>query len=80
MTEYLKTFLKFDNIICILFSNTHADPMLYGKWSKRRREATQEKDKLKTWNNLRPNMSCLKDLYDVVRPKFRICEFSKAKN
>ncbi len=54
--------------------------MLYGKWSKRCRKATHEKDILKSWNNFSANTSSLKDIYDAVRPNFPIYEFSKAKN
>ncbi len=70
LTECLKTFWKFFYIIWPLCSNTHADPMLYGKWSKWCRGATHEKDVLITCNNCSPNLSCLKDLNGAVRPNF----------
>ncbi len=54
--------------------------MLYGKWSKRCREATHEKDVLQTWNTFSPQLSSLKDLYGTVRSNFPKCEFSNAKN
>ncbi len=60
LTECLKTYWKFYDIIWPLWSNTHADPRLYGKWSKKCQGATQEKCVLKTWNTLSSNLSCLK--------------------
>ncbi len=53
---------NFYDIIWPLCSNTHADPMLYEKWSKRCRGATHEKYVLKTWNNFSLNPSSWKDL------------------
>ncbi len=44
----LKTFWKSCDIIWTLCSNTHADRMLYGKWFKRYRGTTHEKDVQKT--------------------------------
>ncbi len=54
--------------------------MLYRKWSKRCREATHEKDVLKTRHNLSADMSSLKDLFGAIGPNFPKYEFSKAKN
>ncbi len=62
MTEGLKTFWKFYDVIWPLCSNTHADPKLKEKWSKRCREATHEKDVLKICNNYSPNLSSLKEI------------------
>ncbi len=50
------------------------------KVSERCREASHEKDVLKTWNNLSRNMSDFKDLYGATRPNFTEYEFSIAKD
>ncbi len=44
------------------------------------REASHEKDVLKTWNIFCQNMPSEKDLDDAVRLNFPQCEFLNAKN
>ncbi len=75
LTECLKAFWKFYNIIWPHCSNTHVDPMLYGKLSERCEGATHGKDVFKTCNNFISNLSSLKDLYGAVQPKFTKCWF-----
>ncbi len=57
LTECLRTFWKFYEIIRPFCSNTHIDIMLHGTWSKMYWEATRKKIELKTWNNISPNLS-----------------------
>ncbi len=83
MTECLTTFWKFYDVIWPLCSNTHADPRSNGQWSKSCREATHEKDVLKTWNNFSPNLSSIKDRhvgYKKSRSNYFRKKYYKNKN